>query len=105
MGRVKMPQRRVTAVFEITHELGRQPLTATIGFDSEGAPREVFLDVPKSSPMGEIARDSALLISIALQSGVPLSEMQAGVGRDDESGKPHTIIGTALDLLAKVVAE
>lgn len=106
MSRTRLPSRRPALVVGITHDGGRQPLTATVGFhDETGAPWEIFLDVPKTSPMSELARDTALLISLALQHGVTVDEMRAGVGRNDETGEPHTIAGAALDLLAKVAAE
>lgn len=111
MSRSKLPGRRPAHTEAITYDGGRQPITATIGFEGvnpdgspSGRPSEIFLDVPKTSPMSELARDSALLISIALQHGVEIEEMRAGVGRS-EDGEPHTIAGAALDLLARVATE
>jgi hypothetical protein len=101
MSRKRLDNRRPAFIAEIV-AMGGQPLLASVGFDAEGKPAEVFLDVPKSSPMGELARDSALLISLALQHGVPIEAMRSGVGRNDETGEPHTIAGAALDLLSRL---
>lgn len=87
-------------VHTLHHEIGNQPVTATIGYDDDLVPFEVFLDTPKTAPMSELARDTALLISLALQYGIPVEVMRAGVGRS-EDGRPHTLAGEALDALAR----
>jgi len=98
--REELPKRRHQITVSLHNEIMNQPVTATIGFGDDRKPLEIFLDTPKTSPMSELARDTALLISLALQYGITIEQMRAGVGRD-ESGKPHTIAGEALDALAR----
>lgn len=103
MSRTKLLHRRPADVVDFLHRLpggSAQPMTATIGYFPDGAPAEIFIDPPKlANDAANLARDVALLISIALQHGVPIEEMRAAVGRA-EDGTPHSIAGSALDLLA-----
>ncbi len=102
--REKLPVRRLAHVVDFTHQMSRgsaQPMTATIGYFDDGRVAEIFIDPPKlSNDAANLARDIAVLISIALQHGVPVEEMRAAVGRTEE-GEPHSIAGSALDLLAR----
>lgn len=78
---------------------------ATIGYYDDGRPGEIFLDwKDMSAPLANLARDAALVLSIAIQYGAPIEVLRKSVGRT-ESGLPHTVIGTALDLLAKENSE
>lgn len=62
-------------------------------------PTEVFLNCSKISSLADlISRDAACVISIALQFGVPLSELAHAMGRDD-SGSATSPIGKLLDIL------
>jgi|SRR5271165_544416 len=45
--------------------------TLTVGRNAAGAVREIFLDLPKASDLAEMASESALAASLALQYGVP----------------------------------
>jgi hypothetical protein len=99
MTRQKLPSRRGALVINLMH--WGQPLTATIGFYEDGRPSELFLDPPKySNDFANLARDAALVISLALQHGITVEEMRDGVGRT-EAGVPHSVLGTALDALAE----
>jgi hypothetical protein len=42
---------------------------------SRGRIAEIFLDAPKESLLGELAQDSAIVASLALQSGCPLTTL------------------------------
>ncbi len=76
------------------------PHFATVGYYDDGTVGEIFLDSKKmATDVANLARDCALILSIALQYSVPIEEMRASVGRT-EDGLPHTVIGSALDLLA-----
>ena len=105
--REKLPTRRNSQVLRFDHfsPLGHpSPYTATIGYYDDWRIGEVFLDGKmQSSEAGALAQDAAVLISIALQHGVPISEMQAAMARGENS-RPHSIIGTTLDLLADEAA-
>lgn len=101
--RRKLPARRRSQVIKFDHvhpDTGMpSPHFATIGYYDDGAIGEVFLDAGKmATDVANLARDAALILSIAMQYGVPLAEMHASVGRA-ENGRPHTVIGTALDIL------
>lgn len=102
--RQKLPDRREADVLEFVHRLPggtAQPMTATIGRGADGRIAEIFIDPPKlSNDAANLARDVAMLISIALQHGVSAEELQLAVGRA-EDGTPHSIAGSALDLIAR----
>jgi hypothetical protein len=83
--------------------LGGIMLSATVGFDAAGNPAEVFLSGAKDgSGMASILEDASVVISIALQHGIPASALAKSVAR-----APHhtgctsavSVIGAALDLL------
>ena len=101
--REKLPMRRSSEVIGFHHisPLGHPaPYTATIGYYNDGRVGEVFVDGKMlSSEAGALAQDAAVLISIALQHGVPIDEMQAAMGRGQDD-RPHSIIGSTLDLLS-----
>lgn len=100
--RRKMPPRRRSDTIEFFHKHanGNKSLhVATLGYYKDGTVGEVFIDAHKQATgLAEQARDAAVLLSIALQYGVPMREIHAAIGRD-EDGRPHTIIGSALDVL------
>jgi hypothetical protein len=100
--REKLPLRRSSEVVAFNHisPLGHPTsYTATIGYYPDGRIGEVFVDGKmSSSEAGALAHDAAVLISIALQHGVPMIEMQSAMGRGDDH-RPHSIIGSTLDLL------
>jgi len=101
--RLRLADRRAADVIEFVHRLpggSAQPMTATIGRFPDGGIAEIFIDPPKlSNDAANLARDVAVLISIALQRGATIAEMRGAVGRA-EDGTPHSIAGSALDLLA-----
>lgn len=101
--REKLPVRREADVIEFLHRLpggSGQRVLATIGRLPDGRIAEIFLDPPKlSNDAANLYRDMALLISIALQHGIEIEEMRSAVGRA-EDGTPHSIAGSALDILA-----
>ena len=76
---------------------------ATIGYYEDGAVGEVFVNTRRqSNDAANLARDAALILSIALQYGVPVEELAASVSRVEKNGGlPHTIIGSVLDLLVR----
>ncbi len=102
MKRRKLPSRRASEVIELKHVLSNgneQLYFADIGRYSDNSIGEIFLDMERqSNEVANMARDASLILSIAIQYGVPIDEMRASVGRS-ETGLPHSVIGTALDLL------
>lgn len=104
MTRSKLPPRRPceTVKFDHIHPDTRMHVShfATISYYDDGRPAEIFIDAGKTATdVANLARDAALILSIALQYGVRVEEMRSAVGRN-EQGMPHTVIGTALDIFA-----
>ncbi len=71
--RSRLPNRR--PAYTETLEVDGQAFEATVGFDPEsGQPRELFLTAGKEgSLLNALLADAAVVISVALQHGVPLS--------------------------------
>ena len=90
--RERLPNRRQAQVFDFWHQ-GRR-WTATIGRFSDGRIAELFLDAAKESPLVELAQDSAIVASLALQSGCALKTLQHAL-----SGRHAGPLGTALALV------
>jgi hypothetical protein len=98
--REPLPQRRAAETFEVTH--GTQTVIVTTGHYADGTLGEVFVSAPKvGSAMEAIARDAAVLLSIAIQHRVPLDTLRHAVTREQD-GSASTIIGAVLDRLARV---
>lgn len=106
MTRETLPERRRSETLKLTHlnpntGFAEHEYYATIGYYDDGRPGEIFLDWrDMSATLANLARDAALIMSIAIQYGVPIEAMRKSVGRTD-AGLPHTVMGTALDLLAR----
>ncbi len=108
--RERLPDRRASEVMEFNHietNGNKSPFTSTVGFYPDGRIGEMFIYAQKSdSAIGLICHDAAVLISIALQCGATIDELRASVARTAmDGGKPQSIIGTALDVLAVREAE
>ena len=83
----------------------------TLGRFQNGRIAEVFIDVPLWSGKSTgslstlVAKDVALIISIALQHGATVAELAEGMGRGEvnwmgrTAEMPHTMIGTILTAL------
>ncbi len=112
--RRRLPGRRPSETRTLT--VGSQQFTACVGFNpQDGGPQEIFLDGAKAgSSMEVILADASVVISVALQSGVPAAALAKSVARlpsapltpadlAEVAGPRHTapasIIGAALDLL------
>ncbi len=112
--RQRLPNRRTSHTEAL--EVAGQSFTATVGFDPEsGQPRELFLTAGKEGSMlNAMLADAAVVISVALQHGVPAAALAKSVGRlpagpvapaslDHAPGQkvPASPIGAALDLLRR----
>jgi hypothetical protein len=72
--------------------LGRSPGSVDIS--------EVFINCGKSGEQVQtLARDSAVLLSLALQHGAPVGELRNAITRDAD-GQPSGPIGRLLDIMA-----
>lgn len=98
MNRAVLPLRRAHEAFHFWH--WQQKFIAGIGRATPNAPiSEVWINTGKSGTQAEtLARDSAVLISLGLQYGVPLAAMQKAIMRDAD-GQPSGPIGKLLDLI------
>jgi hypothetical protein len=106
--RKRLPNRRM-AVSEtiefVRSDGGLASYEATIGFDDQGRPKEIFLFGAKAgSDMALALADTAVALSVALQHGVTAQAMALSVSRNSD-GVPVSVIGAALDLLARLEKE
>jgi hypothetical protein len=104
--RTRLPNRRYAETADLA--IGGMTMAATIGFDRAGNAAEIFLSGGKNgSGLAAILHDAAVLISVALQHGIPAEALARSIARIPESfDAPATVpaspIGAALDLLAGV---
>ena|ERR1700733_14156961 len=100
--RRRLPDRRECETFEL--ECNGQLYIATVSHFRDGTLGEVFLNSVKlGSTIDTAARDSAIVASIALQSGADLDTLRRALCRDAR-GNPSGPLGTVLDMLAGSVA-
>ena len=93
-----LPHRRASETATVRH--GDRAFDVTFGRRPDGTVGEVFVSGPKAgSSLEAVARDGAVLLSLALQHGMPLEVMRHAITRE-ANGEPSTIIGRVLDLLA-----
>ena len=100
MNRVKPTNRRATVNFDVDHD--GQSYSVGIGHSDAAAtspPIEVFVSAHKTASMMEaLARDAAILVSFAIQYGVPLDELQLAITRGDHD-EPATVVGAVIDAM------
>ena len=97
--RQRLPNRRQCESLEFRH--AGLDFTLAAGFYPDGRIAEIFLSSHKpSSPIEAIARDAAVTVSIALQFGAPLETIRNALTKDRD-GAPATLLGAALNALAK----
>jgi hypothetical protein len=95
-GRNRLPNRRPAENFEIEVEGLRY--TATVGRFPDGTIGELFLSHRSNSSADITARDSAIVLSIALQHGADLEAIQRALCRDRQ-GHASGPLGAALDII------
>ena len=97
--RQRLPNRRRCESLEFRH--AGMDFTLAAGFYPDGRIAEIFLSSHKpGSPIEAIARDAAVTVSIALQFGAGLETIRQALTKDNDGG-PATLLGAALDALAK----
>ena len=95
-----LPQRRRAET--LTCGSWNQPFAVTVGFYDDGTPGEVFIDSRKTGGDVEaIARDAAVVISLALQHGVAIETIRHAITRNS-NGAPASILGAVIDALAAI---
>jgi len=107
MTRRTLPQRRYAETFDLEFSLqagGTLHHTITVGyFPDTREPAEVFVNGIKSGTDAEaLARDGAILLSLALQHHVPLQTITQAITRTP-TGEPMTIVGALADRLRQEV--
>ena len=98
--RIALPARRHCETFELAYGGLTKGHTVTVGYYDDGRIGEVFINGGKSGEAVEaIARDGAVLLSIALQYGAPLDVIQHAITRDSQDA-PQSVVGVVVDRLA-----
>ncbi|MCG6204175.1 hypothetical protein LPW26_05980 [Rhodopseudomonas sp. HC1] len=99
--RRRLPERRHSDTFDFEFEGLRAPITVTVGYYPDGAVGDVFIDAGKAGEqIAAIARDSAIILSHALQYGAPLEVVARALTRDDRHAA-QTIVCVAVDKLLR----
>lgn len=94
-----LPNRRATETFEIRHGRQNTAFTVSVGRYVDKSIGEVFVSGAKTgSDFEAIARDGAILLSLALQHGAALTTIKHAITREG-NGEPSTVIGAVVDRL------
>ena len=97
MSRTALPHRRPCATRSL--EIGGQVAHLTVGFDPAGQPKECFARLRKpGSDLDQLLDDVAVLVSIALQSGVTPAELAHSMARLGSGGRA-SLVGHVIDAL------
>lgn len=96
--RRRLKDRRYSETFSI--QCAGLPYTVTVSPHDDGSIGEIFIDNHKSGTAADTAaRDSAIVFSIAVQSGADPQTIRRALCRDAR-GNPSGPLGVALDTLA-----
>jgi hypothetical protein len=90
--RERLPNRRSAEVVEFVHDNRRW--TLTIGRFPDGRIAEIFLDLGKVEPLGELAQDTAIVASLALQHGCSIETLKSAI-----AGRSVRALGAALAMI------
>jgi hypothetical protein len=92
-----LPQRRPCDTLDL--RVGSQLYQVTVGFYANGGVGEVFVAGAKcGSDLDAVMRDAAILLSLALQYGVPVETIAHAITRES-NGSASSIIGAVVDRL------
>jgi hypothetical protein len=101
--RQALPMRRRCETFEIDYGGLKKSHVITVGYYDDDRPGEVFINGGKSGEQVEaIARDGAVLLSMALQHGATLETIKHAITRDGQE-QPQSIVGVVVDHLTTVI--
>jgi hypothetical protein len=99
--RQPLPMRRRAETFELDYGGLKNSHVISVGYYDDGRVGEVFINGGKSGEVVEaIARDSAVLLSLALQYGASLDTIKHAITRDGQE-QPQSIVGAVVDALAE----
>jgi hypothetical protein len=97
--RLPLPNRRRCETFALPFGGLTSPHTVSVGYYDDGRLGEVFINGGKSGEMVEaIARDGAVLASLALQHGVTIDTMGHAITRNS-ADEPQSIVGAVVESL------
>lgn len=100
--RLPLPERRRCETFSLPYGGLASPHTVSVGYYDDGRIGEVFITGGKSGEMIEaIARDGAVMTSLALQHGVTLDTMQHAITRNSQD-EPQSIVGAVVECLREI---
>lgn len=97
--RLPLPARRRCETFALPFGGLASPHVVTLGYYDDGRLGEVFINGGKSGEMVEaIARDGAVMTSLALQHGVTIDTMRHAITRTS-GDEPQSIVGAVVERL------
>jgi len=97
IGREMLPLRRQCATFKIRFGGQNSAYHITLGLYDDGRLGEVFISTNKiGSAADALARDIAILMSLAMQHGCAMQTMRDALTRNAD-GSPSTIAGAVAD--------
>lgn len=102
MTRESLPGRRLAITRDVRWppDRGMGTIQVSVGFYADGRPAEVFVNGCKAgTDVQAIARDASIILSMALQHGVPLETIGKAITRDERGGAA-SLIGVVVDLIA-----
>ena len=101
MSREALPNRRECETIKLRHGNGRAAYHATITRYDDGRPANVFISTNQvGTALDAMARDSAILLSLALQYGCPIETIQKALTREAD-GSPQTVVCRVADKLTE----
>ena len=96
-----LDNRRAGENFELRHGGKNASFIITLGRYPDGAVGEVFISGAKAgSEVDAVARDGAILLSLALQHSVPLETIRHAMTREAD-GSASTIVGAVVDEISR----
>ena len=103
MTRTTLSPRRYCETMKLHHGGQRAAYHVTIGYYPDHAtPGEIFISTNKiGTTVDALARDVAILMSLALQHGCTLTTMRDALTREAD-GAPSTIAGAVADTLTEL---
>ena len=98
MTRRRLPNRRASETIGL--EFRGAPYAVTFSRFADGGLGEVFIDcrAKGATPLDCDGKDVAVVLSLALQHGAPVSEIRAALTRE-ANGQPVGVAGAILDLI------
>lgn len=99
--REPLPARRFGETFKLRHGNQHSAYHITLGRYADGRLGEIFISTSKvGTAMDALARDVAVMMSLALQHGCAIETMRHALTREQD-GSPSTIAGAVADAIVK----